>query len=102
MTILRFPVENSLEVQVKGLVVELSELHDTIRRAYELIYKLEENLEEKEDNYNKILNRYCNVVGTENVPVEYSEYASEGLQVDADSGEIIFTPWNEEDDSHDS
>jgi len=98
MTILRFPEERNLKTQVKDLVVEMSELHDTLRRAYELIYKLEENLEGKEEHYNEVLNRYCNAVGTENVPVEYFEYASEGLHVDADSGDIIFTPWDDEQD----
>ena len=39
MKILRFPEERNLKTQVKDLVVEMSELHDTLRRAYELIYK---------------------------------------------------------------
>ena len=98
MKILQFPEERNLKTQVRDLVVEMSELHDTLRRAYELIYKLEENLEGKEEHYNQVLNRYCNAVGTENVPIEYFEYASEGLHVDADSGDIIFTPWDDERD----
>jgi len=99
MTILKFPADKNLKSQVKELVVEMSELHDTLRRAYEIIYSLEESLETKEERYNNILNRYCNAVGTENVPIEYFEYASEGLHVDADSGDIIFTPWDDESDS---
>ena len=100
MTILKFPEERNLKSQVKELIVEMAELHSTLSRAYDLIYKLEESLEGKEEHYNNILNRYCNAVGTENVPVEYFEYASEGLHVDADSGDIIFTPWdNERDDT---
>ena len=98
MTILKFPADKNLKSQVKELVVEMSELHDTLRRAYEIIYSLEESLETKEERYNNILNRYCNAVGTENVPIEYFEYASEGLHVDADSGDIIFTPWDDEQD----
>jgi len=97
--ILQFPATKNLRTQVKELIVEMSELHDTISRAYDLTHKLEESLETKEKQYNNILNRYCNAVGTENVPIEYFEYASEGLHVDADSGDIIFTPWdNEKDD----
>ena len=99
MTILKFPADKNLKAQVKELVVEMSELHDTLRRAYEIIYSLEESLETKEERYNNILNRYCNAVGTENVPIEYFEYASEGLHVDGDTGDIIFTPWDDESDS---
>ena len=99
MTILQFPTDKNLETQVKDLVVEMSDLHDTLRRAYDLIYKLEEKLEGREETYNEVLNRYCNAIGTENVPVEYFEYATESLHVDADSGDIIFTPWSEEDET---
>ena len=98
MKVLRFPQEHNLETQVKDLIVEMSEIHDTLRRAYDLTYHLEESLEGKEEIYTNLLNRYCNAVGTENVPVEYFEYASQGLHVDADSGDIIFTPWDDERD----
>ena len=99
MTILRFPEERNLETQVKDLIDEMNEIHDTLRRAYELTHHLEESLEGKEEVYTNLLNRYCNAVGTENVPINYFDYAIQGLNVDADTGEIVFTPWSEEDET---
>jgi hypothetical protein len=36
--------------------------------------------------------------GVENVEVGYLDYSS-GIGVDVDSGDIIFTPWSEEDET---
>ena len=48
MKILQFPEERNLKTQVRDLIVEMSDLH-TLRRAYELIYKLEETWKAKKN-----------------------------------------------------
>ena len=99
MKVLQFPPGHNLLTDLEEKCNELNELHDTLRRAYDLTHTLEEKLNGLEANYSAVLNRYCNAVGTENVPVRYFEYATEGLHVDVDSGDIIFTPWSEEDET---
>ena len=49
--------------------------------------------------YNHFLQRYTKAVGgIENVEVGFLEYGSD-VSIDVDSGEIVFTPWSEDDET---
>ena len=99
MTIHKFPEGKALKNILSERRDELSELYDTLNRAYELAHTIEERADALELEYNHFLHRYSKAVGgIENVEVGFLEYGSE-VGIDADSGEIVFTPWSEEDET---
>jgi predicted nuclease with TOPRIM domain len=99
MTILKFPEDKSLQVQLDERKAELEEVYDNLNRAFALVDKIEEKAASLEAEYNIYLRRYAHARGgVENVEVGYLEYSS-GVGVDADEGTIVFTPWSEEDET---
>lgn len=98
MTILTFPKDKSIAADLEAKCCDLEEMHSNLSRAYEICQMLEDRIHEQEQAYNLVLSRYCNAVGVENVPVRYFEYASENIEVNLENGEIVFTPWSEEDE----
>jgi predicted nuclease with TOPRIM domain len=99
MTILKFPEDKSLQVQLDERRAELEEVYDNLNRAFALVDKIEEKAASLEAEYNIYLRRYAHALGgVENVEVGYLEYSS-GVGVDADEGTIVFTPWSEEDET---
>jgi predicted nuclease with TOPRIM domain len=99
MTILKFPEDKSLQVQLDERKAELEEVYDNLNRAFALVDKIEEKAASLEAEYNIYLRRYAHALGgVENVEVGYLEYSS-GVGVDADEGTIVFTPWSEEDET---
>lgn len=96
MSIHEFPEDKSLKRILEDRRDELEELHDTLRRAYELTHKLEDKVDGLEMEYNHFLQRYSKAVGgVENVEVGFLEYGSD-VSIDVDSGQIVFTPWEED------
>jgi predicted nuclease with TOPRIM domain len=99
MTILKFPEDKSLQVQLDERKAELEEVYDNLNRAFALVDKIEEKAASLEAEYNIYLRRYAHALGgVENVEVGYLEYSS-GVGVDVDEGTIVFTPWSEEDET---
>lgn len=97
MTILKFPEEKSLEAQLTDRKADLDELYASLNKAHGLVDAIEEKAAAVEAEYNIHLRRYANAVGgIENVEVGFLEYST-GIGVDVDSGKIVFTPWQEED-----
>ena len=99
MTILKFPEDKALENLLDERKADLDDLYESLSKAFELVDKIEEKTAALEAEYNIYLRRYAHALGgIENVAVGYLEYSS-GIGVDADSGDIIFTPWSEEDEN---
>ena len=99
MTVHEFPEGKSLKRNLEERRDELAELHDTLRRAYELTHRLEDKVDGLEMEYNHFLQRYTKAVGgIENVEVGFLEYGSD-VSIDVDSGEIVFTPWSDDDET---
>jgi len=98
MTILKFPEDKSLQSQLDERRDELETIYENLNRAFALVNKIEEKASALEAEYNIYLRRYAHALGgVEKVEVGYLEYSS-GIGVDVDSGKVIFTPWNEEDE----
>ena len=99
MTIHSFPEGKALKNILSERRDELSELYDTLNRAYQLAHTIEERADALEHEYNHFLRRYSKAVGgIENVEVGFLEYGSE-ISIDADEGTIVFTPWSEDDEN---
>jgi len=99
MKVLKFPEDKSLQTQLDERKAELDEVYDNLNRAFALVDKIEEKAAALEAEYNIYLRRYAHALGSiDNVEVGYLEYSS-GIGVNADSGEIVFTPWSEEDET---
>ena len=98
MTILKFPADKSLQTQLDERKAELDEVYSNLNRAFSLVNKIEEKASALEAEYNIYLRRYAHALGgVDNVEVGYLEYSS-GIGVDVDSGTVVFTPWQEEED----
>ena len=88
MTIHSFPEGKALKNILSERRDELSELYDTLNRAYELVHTIEERADALEHEYNHFLRRYSKAVGgIENVEVGFLEYGSE-ISIDADEGRL--------------
>ena len=99
MNILKFPEDKSIESQLDERKAELDDLYENLNKAFALVDKIEEKAASLEAEYNIYLRRYAHALGgIENVEVGYLEYSS-GIGVDVDSGDIVFTPWSEEDET---
>ena len=99
MTIHKFPEGKALKNILDERREELSELYDTLNRAYQLAHTIEERADALEMEYNHFLRRYSQAVGgIENVEVGFLEYGSE-ISIDADEGTIVFTPWSGDDEN---
>lgn len=90
--VIEFPQDRSLLNQLEKSTEELIELHDALSKGYNLLQTLEDQVEEKEAEYNKTLCRYVKVVGVNNIPVKLLDFASEHLVVDVENGEIRYEP----------
>ena len=99
MSILKFPEDKSIQNQLDERKAELDELYENLNKAFALVDKIEEKAATLEAEYNIYLRRYAHALGgVENVEVGCLDYSS-GIGVDVDSGDIIFTPWSEEDET---
>ena len=99
MNILKFPEDKSIESQLDERKAELDKLYENLNKAFALVNKIEEKAASLEAEYNIYLRRYAHALGgIENVEVGYLEYSS-GIGIDVDSGNIVFTPWSEEDET---
>ena len=99
MSILKFPEDKSIQNQLDERKAELDELYENLNKAFALVDKIEEKAASLEAEYNIYLRRCAHALGgVENVEVGYLDYSS-GIGVDVDSGDIIFTPWSEEDET---
>ena len=90
--VIEFPQDRSLLNRLQNHTKELLELHDALSRGYNLLQTLEEQVEEKESEYNQILVKFAKTVGVENIPVGLLDFASEHLVVDVETGEIRYEP----------
>ena len=99
MTILSFPEGRALQSNLDQKKKELDDIYDALNRLHRLTDQIENDASDLEAEYNIYLRRYAHALGgVENVEVGYLEYSS-GIGVDVDSGDIIFTPWSEEDET---
>ena len=99
MTILSFPEGRALQSNLDQKKKELDDIYDALNRLHRLTDQIENDASDLEAEYNIYLRRYANALGgVENVEVGYLEYSS-GIGIDVDSGDIIFTPWSEEDET---
>ena len=99
MTILQFPENKALRANLDQKKEELDQCYDALNRLHALTDQIENDAADLEAEYNLYLRRYAHALGgVENVEVGYLEYSS-GIGVDVDSGNIIFTPWSEEDET---
>ena len=99
MSVHQFPEGKALKRNLEERREELSELYDTLNRAYQLAHTIEERADALELEYNHFLHRYSKAVGgIENVEVGFLEYGSD-VGIDVDSGQIVFTPWSEDDET---
>jgi len=99
MKVLKFPEDKSLQTQLDERKAELDEVYDNLNRAFALVDKIEEKAASLEAEYNIYLRRYAHALGgIESVEVGYLEYSS-GIGINVDSGDIVFTPWSEEDET---
>ena len=99
MTILQFPENKALRANLDQKKEELDQCYDALNRLHTLTDQIENDAADLEAEYNLYLRRYAHALGgVENVEVGYLEYSS-GIGVDVDSGNIIFTPWSEEDET---
>ena len=90
--VIEFPQDRSLLNQLQKSTEELMELHEALGKGYSLLQTLEDQVEEKEAEYNTTLCKYVQVVGVNNIPVKLLDFASEHLVVDVESGEIRYEP----------
>ena len=90
--VIEFPQDRSLLNQLQKSTEELMELHEALGKGYSLLQTLEDQVEEKEAEYNTTLCKYVKVVGVNNIPVKLLDFASEHLVVDVESGEIRYEP----------
>ena len=90
--VIEFPQDRSLLNRLEKHTQELVELHDALHQGYALLQKLEDQVEEKEADYNNTLVRFAQAVGVENIPVGLLDFASEHLVVDVETGEIRYEP----------
>ena len=98
MSVHHFPEGKALRPILEERKLELEELYDTLTRAYALAHNIEEKAEALEAEYNHFLRRYSSAVGgIENVEVGFLEYGC-NIDVNADSGEIVFKPWEDGDE----
>ena len=99
MTVLEFPAEKSLVIQLEERRVGLETIYSALNKAQGLVDALEEQTSALEAEYNIYLRRYSHAVGgIENVEVGFLEYST-GIGVDIDSGNIVFTAWSEDDEN---
>ena len=97
MKVRNIKVVSCEDTNINDYVVD--ELYENLNKAFALVDKIEEKAATLEAEYNIYLRRYAHALGgIENVAVGYLEYSS-GIGVDVDSGDIIFTPWSEEDET---
>ena len=94
--VLEFPESRSLLRRLEKTTEELVELHDALSKGYSMLQQLEDQVELRESEYNKVLAKYSKVVGINNIPVKLLEYASEHLVVDVNKGEIRYEPPEED------
>lgn len=106
-----FPYDRNIRKQLETLRDKLNEIQDALGRGYALIDTLEKNHDEHQDAFDDILEMYANAVGFENVEVGFIEYASRNVTVEqvgdelifkleagSPETEIVFTPWEENND----
>lgn len=94
--VLEFPEDRSLLRRLEKATEELVELHDALSKGYSMLQQLEDQVEVRETEYNKVLYKLSKVVGTENIPVKLLNFASEHLVVDVEKGEIRYEPPEED------
>ena len=94
--VLEFPENRSLLRRLEKTSEELVELHDALSKGYSMLQQLEDQVEIRESEYNKVLYKYSKCVGLENIPIKLLEYASEHLSIDVSTGEIRYEPPEED------
>ena len=94
--VLEFPESRSLLRRLEKTTEELVELHDALSKGYSMLQQLEDQVELRETEYNKVLYKLSKVVGAENIPVKLLNFASEHLVVDVEKGEIRYEPPEED------
>ena len=94
--VLEFPENRSLLRRLEKTTEELVELHDALSKGYSMLQQLEDQVELRESEYNKVLQKYSKCVGLENIPISLLEYASEHLSIDVSTGEIRYEPPEED------
>ena len=96
--VIEFPESRSLLRRLEKTTEELVELHDALSKGYSMLQQLEDQVEVRETEYNKVLYKLSKVVGAENIPVKLLNFASEHLVVDVEKGEIRYEPPEEPED----
>ena len=96
--VVEFPEDRSLLRRLEKATEELVELHDALSKGYSMLQQLEDQVEVRETEYNKVLYKLSKVVGAENIPVKLLNFASEHLVVDVEKGEIRYEPPEEPED----
>ena len=94
--VLEFPENRSLLRRLEKTTEELVELHDALSKGYSMLQQLEDQVEIRESEYNKVLYKYSKCVGLENIPIKLLEYASEHLSIDVGTVEIRYEPPEED------
>ena len=94
--VLEFPENRSLLRRLEKTSEELVELHDALSKGYSMLQQLEDQVEIRESEYNKVLYKYSKCGGLENIPIKLLEYASEHLSIDVSRGEIRYEPPEED------
>lgn len=100
--ILQFPDirdQTRCETEMKGLQTDLTEIYDAIRKVEIGLGMLQRQSEEMEDSYQKLIQAYADIVGSDNVAdtwLEFCTYVS--MERNPNTGDITisFKPPEEE------
>ena len=87
MSVIEFPTTKALYNNLQRGQNEIEDLFSSLDRVYQLLHKLEEMLDEKENTFNKTLYQYAHLVGVENVEVGFLAYAR-NVEINTETGDI--------------
>ena len=96
--ILEFPTLTRHREKLRKAAAGLEEIYENLDRAYGLIYRLEEEAKRQERGYNKSLIAYADLMGGENVEIEFLQYAT-NLAFDLKTGQGGIIDEEEEEES---
>ena len=92
MTVVQFPGSRKQQVtreRLDALINELSYLYDSLDRAYQIIHKLEQESDVKEEEYNRLFRTYVEEVGDhEQVEVQYLNYSTRTELIELEDGTL--------------
>ena len=94
--VLEFPVKKkaaeTILARLNAQAENLEEKYVVLDKIHAELHKAEEEADCMESRYNEVMLEYAKLVGTENIPKDLLEYASNArIDVNADTAEYILT-----------